>query len=64
MSDIFHKSNAPLDEDVVRAVYRMKESGERLMDEISFYAPEGRERDIAKEKLEECILWAVKGITK
>jgi hypothetical protein len=42
----------------------IKSTAEVLHEEIVSYVPEGRERSIAKTKLEEAIMWAVKGITK
>ena len=34
-----------------------------LLDEISFVVPQCREKELAITKLEECAMWAKKGIT-
>lgn len=60
--------------DVMRAAYReltftekelmatVKEEGQRLHNTLDLF-PQTRHTALAKTKLEECVMWAVKGIT-
>jgi hypothetical protein len=41
----------------------IKDQGLSMMEFINEHVPVGREASIAKTKLEEAVMWAVKGIT-
>jgi hypothetical protein len=43
---------------------RLKDIGLNFLDSIDDIVPEGRERSLAKTKVEEAVMWAVKGLTK
>jgi hypothetical protein len=66
MSDTFHKEYKPLSEGQRLWIGKIKEQAEVLesmFDDIN--TPDmGREIAVAKTKLEESIMWAVKGLTK
>lgn len=63
MNDLFHKSQAPLAEEIMIRVRNLKDVAEQLLEEIKYNEP-CRERSLAETKLEECVMWAVKGVTK
>lgn len=62
MSDVFRKDNRQsLDEMRAQLIQKIKIKAEELYELFEYEA--GREMAIAKTKLEESIMWAVKGIT-
>lgn len=42
---------------------KIKDQGLALIDLIDTMVPQGRENSIAKTKIEEAVMWAVKGLT-
>lgn len=45
------------------AMHRIKDAGGHLLGLISVNVPAGREAAIARTKVEEAVMWAVKGLT-
>jgi hypothetical protein len=41
----------------------IKDQGLTMMEYIDLHVPKGREASLAKTKMEECVMWAVKGLT-
>ena len=66
MSDTFRKIYKPMTPDVQKAIDVIKDQAELIEGEIigNTTSDNGREMSLAKTKLEESIMWAVKGITK
>lgn len=66
MTDTFRKTYKELTADQIMAMDTIKNQAELIEGEIiGGTTPEnGREMALAKTKLEECIMWAVKAITK
>lgn len=66
MSDTFRKFYKPMTPDVQKAIDVIKDQAELIEGEIigNTTSDNGREMSLAKTKLEESIMWAVKGITK
>ena len=60
---VFRPVYRELSRDEKEGADRIKLYAEALYTEIVAYVPEGREKSIAKTKLEEAVMWAVKGIT-
>ena len=63
MSDVFHSVYRELSVEEKQLMAKIKESAEELytlFDELA----QGRETALAKTKLEESVMWAVKGLTK
>jgi hypothetical protein len=57
--DNFGKHYAPqVSKETADIIYDIKSKAEELLDQISFGA--NRELSLAKTKLEECVMWAVK----
>jgi hypothetical protein len=52
-----------LTDDEKKTMSRIKDIGLQLLDDIDAYIPKGREASIAKTKIEEAVMWAVKGLT-
>jgi hypothetical protein len=52
-----------LNDDEKEAMLWIKDQGQTMMDFIDANTPKGREASIAKTKLEEAVMWAVKGLT-
>jgi hypothetical protein len=42
----------------------IKDQGLTMMEYIALHVPAGREASIAKTKIEEAVMWAVKGLTQ
>lgn len=59
---VFRKEYRELTEDEKAHVENVKTAAEVLYDHIEAMK-DGREKSIAKTKLEESVMWAVKGIT-
>jgi hypothetical protein len=45
------------------AMVHIKDVGLAFLEDIDIYVPKGREASIAKTKIEEAVMWAVKGLT-
>lgn len=45
------------------AMVRLKDIGRNFLDSIDDIVPKGREASLAKTKVEEAVMWAVKGLT-
>jgi hypothetical protein len=45
------------------AMMALKDMGASFIDQINDCVPDGREADIAKIRIEEAVMWAVKGLT-
>ena len=63
--DIFRKSYIPLDGRCIEIMSCIKEKAQSLYDEIENCSVENDKRHmaLAKTKLEESVMWAIKGIT-
>ena len=59
---VFRKEYRELTEDEKAHVENVKTAAEELYAHIEAM-PDGREKSVAKTKLEESVMWAVKGIT-
>ena len=45
------------------SMVRLKDAGLAFLDLIEATVPEGREHDIAKERIREAVMWAINGLT-
>ena len=66
MSDIFRLEYKKLSDDQIAYMNIFKNRAQQLFDEFTaaaFLNPDSRMMAIAKTKLEESVMWAVKGIT-
>ena len=45
------------------SMIRLKDKGLELLDLITLTVPQGREASLAKTKVEEAVMWAIKGLT-
>ena len=61
MSTTFRKELRKLSPNELELVHGIKSAAEDLYERIDMANP-SRERDIAKQKLEECVMWAVKAV--
>ena len=52
-----------LSEDEKRSMTDIKDAGELFLSIVSKLTPHGRERSIAITKIEEAVMWSVKGLT-
>ena len=52
-----------LTEEEKAAMVRLKDIGRNFLDSIDDIVPKGREASLAKTKIEEAVMWAVKGLT-
>ena len=52
-----------LSEDEKMAMLRIKDLGAAFIDMIEHRTPKSREASIAKTKIEEAVMWAIKGLT-
>lgn len=66
MSDLFRKEYRELSDTEKSMMERIKVEAEALVTSFDFASTEasGREFALARTKLEECIMWAIKGLTK
>ncbi len=62
MSPVFRKEQRHLTADERNQVNTLKQIAEDLHDIIDMLPP-SRSRDLAKIKLEECVMWSVKSIS-
>lgn len=62
MPDVFRKKYRPLDETEQRQLDRIKDDAQNMHDFLDTLGG-GREVALAKTKLEEMVMWAVKAIT-
>lgn len=62
MADIFRKEYTELTDSKKRLVTDLKTEAERLLNMIED-VQDPRMKALAKTKLEECVMWAVKGVT-
>lgn len=60
--NLFRKNYRELSADEQAQLGDIKQSAECLLEEIAVIR-DGREKSLAITKLEECVMWAVKGIT-
>lgn len=63
MNDLFHKEYKDISVETVELIKRVKEKAEELYALIGS-RPESRESSLAKTKLEEAVMWFVKGLCK
>ena len=56
--------SVPFDKDQYKRTSILKDSAEGLLEIINAYCPDGREKSIAITKLEECLMWASKSISR
>jgi hypothetical protein len=52
-----------LSDEEKEAMLWLKDQGLTMLEYIDQRVPKGREASIAKTKIEECVMWAVKGLT-
>jgi hypothetical protein len=62
MSPVFRKEQRRLNDEERQLVNHIKQLAEDLHDVIDMM-PASRPRDIARIKLEECVMWSVKAIS-
>lgn len=63
MSDVFRKVYQPLSEEQKAIIEGIKEKAQGLYDYIDASNSDPRMKALAKTKLEESVMWVVKGIT-
>lgn len=63
MSDV-RQQYRELTEAEATVVVRLKNIGQNFLDAIDDMVPTGREASLARTKVEEAVMWAVKGVTK
>ena len=62
MSDVFRKAYRQLSTEELAILGRIKATAEALYDQFELISA-GRETSLAKTKLEESVMWAVKAVT-
>lgn len=62
MTDTFRKEYKPLDESQKMRISQIKNDAEKLLDSIDWAIGDKRMLELAKTKLEECVMWAIKAI--
>jgi hypothetical protein len=63
MSDVFRKQHRALTAPELAVIENVKTLAGYLHTQITDSVKAGREKSLALTKLEECVMWAVKGIT-
>lgn len=63
MSDVMRQKYRELSEPEKKALDDLKRKAAELYDLVDWSVPAGREQSLAKTKIEEAVMWAVKGIT-
>lgn len=63
MTTTFRREYKALTEEHGRAIDEIKLRAEALEHTITYHLLPGRERSLAMTKLEEAVMWAVKGVT-
>ena len=63
MTNVFKKEQRKFSPAEQEFVNDLRSIAEELNDRIDMIAP-SRERDIAKVKLEECVMWAIKAVSQ
>jgi hypothetical protein len=61
-NDVRHQYRV-LSDDEKFAMVRLKNAGLEFLKLVDQYVPKGREASLAKTKIEEAVMWAVKGLT-
>jgi hypothetical protein len=56
------RANTTLSDETIEQVHRIKVAGQKLFDEISL-AQSSADLTLAKRKVEEAVMWAVKAVT-
>ncbi|MFT3671286.1 hypothetical protein [Aestuariivirga sp.] len=68
MTDVMRKTHKVLSQQDADLVNSLKTCGENFIEALNIAGPafpeSGREFSIAKTKMEEAVMWAVKGVTK
>jgi hypothetical protein len=62
LAEVFRKTYRALTDIDKGLIAEIKNGAWELHELIEFYVPK-RERELAQARLEECVMWAVKGIT-
>jgi hypothetical protein len=62
-NDVRHQYRVLSDEEKT-AMVRLKDIGRNFLDSIDDIVPKGRDASLAKTKVEEAVMWAVKGLTQ
>ena len=62
--NVFRQEYRELTQQEKDALNELKDEAARFYTMIDVFVHEGREKALAKTKLEESVMWAVKGITK
>ncbi len=62
-NDVRHQYRVLSDEEKAAMVH-LKDVGLSFLEDIDVYVPRGREADIAKTRVEEAVMWAVRGLTR
>lgn len=61
-NDMRHQYRVLTDEEK-RGMVNLKDIGAAFLNAISLHVPAGREASLAKTKIEEAVMWAVRGLT-
>ncbi len=59
-----HEYRVLSDEEKKKAMQHIKDAGAKFIFSLDLYVHDGREKSLAVTKIEEAVMWAVKGITK
>ncbi len=62
-NDLRHQYRVLSDEEK-RGMVNLKDIGAAFLNAINLHVPPGREASLAKTKVEEAVMWAVKGLTR
>lgn len=63
MPDVSRQTGRELTEVQIADIASVKAAGDAFMDEVSSSVAQPREKALARTKIEEAVMWAVKGIT-